>query len=461
MMKIRQINGNTRKVISNVINGIVIKGIAILIGFLTIPAYMRYFKDNSILGVWFTILSVLSWILSFDLGIGNGLRNRIVGTIANNDSIGTRKYISSAYIFLFTVSIAIFSVIFILSQIIPWNKVFNISDHKIDTVDLKIAIIIVLLGIMLQFVLRLVSSIFYALQESFIPNMLALITNIFLLIFVMISNNTGNNNSIIILSLAYLLAVNLPLLIATIIIFSTRLKAVLPSTRFFDMKFAVDTLKIGSVFLGLQLEAMVINNTSVFLITWLLGSKFVVEYNVYFKAFSLVNAVYSLITVPMWSAITKAKSENDYQWIMKTTRVLQLIAVIFTIGQFLVFPIMQFIFNIWLKENTFNINYNIMILYAIEQGIMIWSGIYASICSGLNEMKWQFIFMTVGACLMFPLSMIFTNIFQSYYGVILAHCFSLLPYCIGQTVWLEKFICKGGGNHNKIKKQISRVKNLY
>ncbi|MGG3625212.1 hypothetical protein ABES25_16860 [Bacillus gobiensis] len=458
MIRIRQLSGNTRKVISNVINGVVVKGIAILIGFLTIPAYMRYFEDNTILGVWFTILSVLSWILSFDLGMGNGLRNRIVDTIVKNEEVGTRKYISSAYIFLTAVSIVIFSIIFIVSLIIPWNKVFNISDQIIKTVDLRIAIIIVLFGIMLQFILRLISSILYALQESSIPNLLTLITSIILLVFVSISNSIGNNNSIIVLSLVYLFAVNLPLLITTIIIFSKRLKNVIPSFHFFDIKYAVDTLKVGSAFLGLQLEAMVINNTSVFLITWLLGSIYVVEYNVYFKVFSLVSTMYSLITVPIWSAITKAKSEDDYQWIKKVTRVLQLIAILFTIGQFALLPIMQFLFDIWLKENSIHVNYKIMILFAIEQGIIIWSGINASICNGLNEMKWQFVLMTVGACLMFPLAIIFTNIFEGYYGVILAHSFSLLPYCIGQTVWLEWYIRKEV--RNKIKIQPSG-KNLY
>ncbi|MCO7177102.1 lipopolysaccharide biosynthesis protein [Sporolactobacillus kofuensis] len=443
MMKIRQLNGNTKKVIYNVVNGMGVKGIAIIIGFFTIPAYMRYFSDNAILGVWFTILSVLNWILNFDLGIGNGVRNRLVVTIANNDEKGTRKYISSAYIFLTAISFSLFCVVYVVSQIIPWNTIFNIPEQKINSSALKAAIIIVLLGILLQFVLRLISSILYALQESFMPSLLMLIANIILLIFVTISNISRNNNNIIMLALVYLFAVNVPLLIATIVIFSTRLKKVKPSKRFFDIKYAIDTLKLGSVFLGLQLEAMVLNNTSIFFISWLLGSIHVVEYNVYFKIFSLVSTVYALITVPIWSAITKAKSENDYQWILKTIRALQIIAVIFTISQFLMFPIMQLLFDVWLGENSFDVNYLTMFLFAVEQGIMIWSGIYASICSGLNEMKWQFVWMTVGACLMIPLTILFTNIFYGYYGVILAHCISLLPYCVGQTVWLERFIRKG------------------
>jgi O-antigen/teichoic acid export membrane protein len=450
MKKIKQLNGNTKKVISNVINGVVIKGIAIGIGFLTVPAYITYFENNIVLGIWFTILSVLSWILNFDLGVGNGLRNRIVGTIAKNDHISTRKYISSSYIFLTVISFAIFIIILLISLSISWNKVFNISTQIINTSELRLAIIIVLFGIMLQFILRLISSILFALQESFLPNLLTLITNIVILIFVTVSNISGFNNNILELSVVYLFAVNLPLFVTTIIIFSTRLKSVSPKIGFFDLKYAIDTLKVGSAFLGLQLEAMVINNTSVFLITWLLGSVFVVEYNIYFKIFSLVSTIYSLITVPIWSAITKAKAEDDYEWIRKTTRVLQLIAVIFTIGQLAVLPFMQYLFNIWLGDNTFKVSFKLMLLFTLEQGIIIWSGINAAICNGLNEMKWQFVLMTIGACLMFPLAYILTSYFPSYNGVILAHCFSLLPYCIGQTIWLEKYIINGKENNNTV-----------
>lgn len=46
------------------------------------------------------MLSVLSWISLFDIGIGNGLRNKLAENLKNYDSLKTRKYVSSAYIML-------------------------------------------------------------------------------------------------------------------------------------------------------------------------------------------------------------------------------------------------------------------------------------------------------------------------------------------------------------------------
>lgn len=438
--KIEEFSVNSKNVIFSIINSIGIKGAGILISFFTTPAYMKYFNDDAVLGVWFTILSVLSWILNFDIGIGNGLRNRLVRTLANNDEVGTKKYISSAYIFLSIISFGLSIFIFFIVKLIPLNEFFNISEKKLDVIILNKTIIIVIISILLQFVLRIISSIMYALQKAFIPNFLSLITNLILLSYVLLCNNTGRNNNIIGLAITYLFAVNVPLLIASIVIFFKDLKKMRPNIHYFDIKYAIDTLKVGGVFLGLQIEAMIINNTSIFLITWLLDSALVVEYNVYFKFFSLFNTMFSIITVPIWSAITKAKEEKNFDWIRKTTRVLQGIAILFVLGEIFTIPILQSFFNIWLKENSFKVDYIITVIFIVEQGIVIWSGINASICNGLNELKIQFILMTFGTILMFPSAILLTKIMNGYYAVSIAHIIALLPYCIGQSIWLEKYI---------------------
>lgn len=91
----KKLGVNSKRLFNNIVGAFVIKGIGLLINFFTIPMYMKYFSSAGILGVWYTILSILSWILTFDLGIGNGLRNHLVGPLVRKD----KKQIKHIFIF--------------------------------------------------------------------------------------------------------------------------------------------------------------------------------------------------------------------------------------------------------------------------------------------------------------------------------------------------------------------------
>lgn len=99
------------------------------------------------------------------MGIGNGLRNKLVGALQSDDKDEGRKYVSSAYMFLFGVSLIIIVVIVVLSQFVNWNTVFNIDTDVLESDVLRKALTILLVSIILQFVLRLITSVLYALQS--------------------------------------------------------------------------------------------------------------------------------------------------------------------------------------------------------------------------------------------------------------------------------------------------------
>ena len=116
------------KLLNNIVETILIKGVALFLTLFTMPSYMRYFNNQNVLGVWFTLVSILNWILMFDLGIGNGLRNHLVPQINAGNMQEVKKLVSSAYILLGSIS-AIAGVIgFIAIEHINLNELFNISE---------------------------------------------------------------------------------------------------------------------------------------------------------------------------------------------------------------------------------------------------------------------------------------------------------------------------------------------
>ncbi|KMK90187.1 hypothetical protein VL03_22060, partial [Rossellomorea marisflavi] len=87
-------NENTKIIVSNAFGAFIVKGGSLIISLITLPAYIKYFGDQNILGFWFTLLSILTWILTFDLGIGNGLRNNLVHALVKRDELLAKRYIT-------------------------------------------------------------------------------------------------------------------------------------------------------------------------------------------------------------------------------------------------------------------------------------------------------------------------------------------------------------------------------
>ena len=75
--KIKNIITNNKNLVANIFATGGINVISIIIALFATPAYMRYFDDDAILGLWFTLLSILEAMSVMDFGLGNGIRNRL------------------------------------------------------------------------------------------------------------------------------------------------------------------------------------------------------------------------------------------------------------------------------------------------------------------------------------------------------------------------------------------------
>ena len=135
-MKIINLLKNTspknKIILKNTIGAFAIKGVALVISFLTTPAFIKYFNNNIILGVWYTLFSVLIWFLNFDLGIGNGIRNNLVKAFSTNNRGEAKKIISSGLFSIIIVSLLLIVVGVIAIFSIDLNWLFNVDNGTIS-----------------------------------------------------------------------------------------------------------------------------------------------------------------------------------------------------------------------------------------------------------------------------------------------------------------------------------------
>lgn len=443
LKKFKKSSDDTKSIAINIFGGILVKGGSLFVGLFTTPSYMRYFSENAVLGVWYTMLSVLTWIMYFDMGIGNGLRNKLVVCLAEKDEKKAREYISSSYIFLGFIGLILMLLVIIGQKFVNWNAFFNISPTKIIPSELSLAVLIVFSSVVCQIIFRMITSIMYAMQKSFVSNLMTLLTSIIMLVYVLVCNAIGKNNNLIAMSVAYFLAVNVPLLIATIVIFTGPLKSMCPTVKAFSRSAAMETFNIGSKFLILQVLSMFLGGSFVvYLINSLLGADSVVEFNIYQKIYSQFPMIFSILLAPLWSAVTKAMAENKYPWIKKTLYSYFGIILLIGFGQLLLLPIMQTFFNFWLGDQTIPVDYGVMIIFSINTVMIMLYYLFSQISNGLNELSRQFKLMATASILIILISLIGIKVNYHYTTIITAQTIALIPYVLLQGLWIFRHLKK-------------------
>lgn len=215
--QLKEIITNNKKLFENIIGAFVVKGGSLIVSVVLLPLYLRFFGDQTVLGIWYTILSILNWVVLFDLGLGQGLRNQLPAFIEKNNQKGIRDSISTTYILMSIIAIVIGIAGYACIPLADWNSIFNVSSSLVENFILVKCVRIVFIGIMLQIVLKIITSILYAYQRSAIVNALALFTNILILLFLLVLPSKSISENLLMMSWVNVLAANVPYIICSIL----------------------------------------------------------------------------------------------------------------------------------------------------------------------------------------------------------------------------------------------------
>lgn len=436
----RNLSENNKIVVANVFGAFIVKGFALFVTLYTLPAYIAFFNNNEVLGLWFTILSLLNWILNFDLGIGNGLRNKLAESLALNNPLLTKHYISSAYFSVGMIVILISCAFPILLYNADLNHFFNISEDILSPHALFISIVIVLVGVMLQFWFRLISSVLYALQKSSINNFLVLCTNILTLLYAKLAPSGDNDYNVIAMSIVHGVAVLLPLLIASVVVFSGKLSYAIPKWKYVTQKYVRQVVGLGGIFFFIQIAYMIIMSTNEYLITITASNSDNIAYQAYYKLFSLGSTIFALMLTPIWSVVTKAKAEGNYLWIKLTYHRFIRLGCLFCLCEFLLISFIQPLMNIWLGKGYMEISLPYSIYFAVFGSLMIFTSILSSIANGTGRLKSQALCFGFGALLKVPLAILLVSYCESWIGVLISNIICMGIYCIAEPFILRKYL---------------------
>lgn len=437
--RIKSIYRNDQKMFHNIMGTFIIKSVSLLLNIYSITAYLHYFDGNQKLyGVWLTIISILNWVVNFDLGIGNGLRNKLAAAIAIQDKDKEKTLISSAYILVSIVSAGVFLLALVFSLCINWNKLLNVDTEIISNKTLCKAVIFSLFGLCLHFIFKLIISVLYALKETALGSLITLLMNILIILYSMMFQNSDADKAIINVSVVYAFTMVVPLIVLTIYVFVFKMPHSRPSLKYYNHKFAASILSLGGQFFLVQILLLFINATNEFLIARIENPEAVVTYNIYFRLFSAIIALFAVIINPVWSSISVSFAKKDYKGIRWRKKAITVIAIILSIGSFILSALLQIFVNLMYESSHLIVIKRYAILFALYTSIMLFVNAVSCIENGINDLRPQMIGNTVAALLKIPVVWIAYLIVRNWVAVVYANIVIMLISLVIQKIGMER-----------------------
>ncbi len=336
-----------------------------------VPLTLHYL-NNTKYGIWITLISIVNWFSFFDIGLGNGLRNKFTEAVANNNIELAKKYISTTYILLLIISVFIFILFYFINPLINWSYILNAPSNLND--ELSELSLIVFGFFCLKFVLQLINTILTADQKPAINSLNNFVTNIVSLVAIYLLTRI-TKGSLVDLGLIVSSSPVIVLVSASLILFNKKYKAYKPRLRNLDFSKVKELSSLGIQFFIIQLTGIILFTTDNLIITQLFGPNEVTPYYISYKYFSILVFLFSIITLPFWSAFTDAFHKGDIRWIINTNSKLRKMWAIITFFGFIMLLLSKLAYKYWIGQNLdIPIMLSVfMFIYVVE---LNWGSIY-------------------------------------------------------------------------------------
>ena len=272
----------------NIIATFLLKGVSMIISFLFVPLTINYVNSTNY-GIWITLSSLIVWFNFFDIGLGNGLRNKLTEAFAQKDLKLAKIYVSTTYAILSLIIFPIMIIFILANPFIDWTSVFNAPASMGE--ELRALMLVVFVFFCIKFVLQIFITILFADQKPSLNNALNLVWNLITLIIIFILTKT-TTGSLFWLGTVISVVPVFVLIITSFYFFKHQYKDFAPSFKFVKFSYAKDLLSLGIQFFIISLAGVVIFSSTNLIISQLYGPVEVTPYNIAYKYFSITTMIF-------------------------------------------------------------------------------------------------------------------------------------------------------------------------
>ena len=424
----------TSLLIKNVVVSFFIKGWSAIVVLLMVPLTLDCLGAYQN-GVWLTISSLLVWIDQMDIGLGNGLRNRLAMFQARGESDEAQKIVSSTMAMLVCIIIPLFLV---FSAIIWLGNIYvflNVDPNSIP--ELQTALQCAVTLVCITFVLKFIGNVYMGMQLPAVSNLLMALGQTIALIatwLLFLSHHATFYNIVAVNTAAPMLVY----LSAYPITFYWKYPLLRPRVKSVNLRTAVQLGNLGLKFFWLQIAAIIQFMTANILISHFFTPEMVTPYQIAYRYLSLLRVFFSIVCMPFWNATTDAYERHDTTWIEQASRKMNLLTALIFVAASVMTLVSPWVYDIWVGDKC-TVPFGMTCMMALYICLLILSMRYSYFLNGIGALRLQ-MYMTVSAVIFIPLAWIISKTTSSIIWFMAVMCICNLPGIIVNIIQFNKIL---------------------
>ena len=424
----------TATVKKNIWGSFAIKGISILTTFMLVPMTIGYVSAE-IYGVWLTISSILGWVSYMDIGVSHGLKNRLAECLARKDYEKGKSLVSTTYAIMFAIFLPISIILIAASSKIDWCSILNVAPSNQETIIRTMRLLFSLTAVGMT--IHVFSSVASAYQKTALSGLFGALGQISALCVIGIMT-LFVKPSLTNLVFAYSIPPMLIILTASIIYFKTSMKEVAPSFKSINTAYIKDLWGLGFRFFIIQIQMIVLYQTTNILITQIAGPESVTQYNIAYKLLNVALMINTIILNPLWPAFTDAYTKKDYTWMNNAYRKMTRIYLCLSLIISTILILSPILIKLWVGDKV-SVPFTLTLSIAIYTLILCWSNLQVILINGTGKIKLQSYIVIIGIFVHIPLSLLLGK-YIGIIGVVASMSIITFIYALFYTIQIRKIL---------------------
>ncbi|WP_405111349.1 oligosaccharide flippase family protein [Micromonospora sp. NBC_01405] len=323
----RRAPDRTRRLVTGVCTAVLSRLAGFVVPIVLVPVTLPYLGTD-LYGLWMAVAALAGMAAFADLGLGSGLMTKLAPCQAAGDHELARRYVSSAYLTLSVLAVALCGVLWLIADAVPWASVFN-TTGQITPGQARTIALTCLTAFVLNVPLSLIVRVQYACQQVGRSNLWQAGAGLVGLLVVLGIVRAGLPPvAIIVASAAAPLVVNL---LNSLWFFWRDGSRIRPRLRCVDPRAARELLSLSGLFFVVTVVTSVATSVDTLIVAHALGLSAVAAYVVPAKLLAQLGQLVVLVNVPLWPANGDALARGQLAWVRRITRRMTVVSVLATL----------------------------------------------------------------------------------------------------------------------------------